>query len=193
MMGLVIIVTPLWMGLDPRSEGEPPLLVVSSSVEIDAPPEVVWQNLVSFTEIPEQREWLFHTGIAYPIRASLVGKGPGAVRRCEFSTGPFVEPIQIWDEPRLLRFAVTQNPAPMEELTPYQHIEPPHLKGYFVSYQGQFALARLPGNRTRLTGTTWYTDRIWPSSYWRVLSDYIIHRIHLRVLHHIQIEVENAA
>jgi uncharacterized membrane protein YhaH (DUF805 family) len=192
MMGLVLMVTPLWMGLDPKIQGEPPLLAVSSSIEVNAPPEVVWQNVVSFTEIPAQREWLFHTGIAYPIRATLAGKGPGAVRRCEFSTGAFVEPIQIWDEPRLLRFGVTQNPAPLEELTPYHHIEPPHLKGYFVSHQGQFELARLSGNRTRLTGTTWYTDRIWPSAYWRVWSDYIIHRIHLRVLRHIQAQAESA-
>jgi len=192
MMGLVLMVMPLSMGLDPSIEGEPPLLVVRSSIEIDAPPEVVWKKVVSFSQIPEQREWLFHTGIAYPIQATLTGKGVGAVRRCEFSTGAFVEPIEVWDEPRLLRFGVTENPAPMEELTPYRHIEPPHLKGYFVSHLGQFELTRLPGNRTRLTGTTWYTDRIWPSSYWRLWSDYIIHRIHLRVLRHIEVEAERA-
>jgi hypothetical protein len=55
--------------------------------------------------------------------------GVGAVRRCEFSTGAFVEPVQVWDEPRLLRFSVTQTPSPMEELTPYHHIETPHLNG----------------------------------------------------------------
>jgi len=47
-------------------------------------------------------------------------------------------------------------------------------------------LTQLAGNRTRLTGTTWYTDRIWPSAYWRVWSDYFIHHIHLRVLEHIK-------
>jgi uncharacterized membrane protein YhaH (DUF805 family) len=192
-MGLVLMVMPLWMGLDPKIEGEPPLLMVRSSIEIKAPPEVVWQKVVSFTQIRDQREWIFHTGIAYPIRATLAGEGAGAVRRCEFSTGAFVEPIEVWDEPRLLRFAVTENPAPMEELTPYHHIETPHLKGYFVSHEGQFELTRLSGNRTRLTGTTWYTDRIWPSAYWQLWSDYIIHHIHLRVLRHIQSEAEGVA
>ena len=133
-MGLALIGLPLWMGLEPRIQGEEPLLVVNSSIEINAPPEAVWNRVVSFTEIREQREWIFHAGIAYPVRATLAGSGPGAVRRCEFSTGAFVEPIEVWDEPRLLRFAVTQNPAPMEELTPYRHIEPPHLKGYFISH-----------------------------------------------------------
>lgn len=144
-------------------------------------------NLWSFSDRIGRR-----TGIAYPQRATLVGHGVGAVRRCEFSTGSFVEPIQVWDEPRLLRFTVTGNPAAMEELTPYHHIETAHLKGYFVSHQGQFELTRLSGNRTRLTGTTWYTDRVWPSRYWQLWSDYIIHRIHMRVLEHIQREAEGA-
>ena len=192
-MGIVLAMMPLWMGLDSKVEGEPPRLVVHSSIEINAPPEVVWGKVVTFTEIPEEREWLFHTGIAYPIRATITGSGAGAVRRCKFTTGDFVEPIEVWDAPRLLRFGVTENPPPMEELTPYHHIEPPHLKGYFVSQQGQFELTPLPGNRTRLTGTTWYTDRIWPSAYWELWSDYIIHRIHMRVLQHIQSDAERAA
>lgn len=192
-MGIVLAIMPLGMGLDKQVQGDPPMLAVHSSMDIDAPPEVVWEKVVTFTEIPEPREWLFHTGIAYPLRAVMRGTGVGAVRRCQFTTGDFVEPIQVWDAPRLLRFGVTENPAPMEELTPYRHIEPPHLKGYFESHEGQFELMRLPGNRTRLTGTTWYTDRIWPSAYWQLWSDYIIHRIHMRVLQHIQIDAERAA
>ena len=193
MMSVAILIVPLTMGLDPKIESQPPVLVVRSSLEISAPPELVWQKVIAFSEISGEREWLFHTGIAYPVRATLQGQGVGAVRRCEFSTGAFVEPIQVWDEPKLLRFGVTENPAPMEELTPYGHIETAHLRGYFVSQQGQFELTRLPGNRTRLTGTTWYTDRVWPAGYWQIWSDYIVHRIHLRVLHHIQSDAERAA
>jgi hypothetical protein len=64
------------------------------------------------------------------------------------------------------------------------------LKGYFVSKKGQFELALLEGSRTRLTGTTWYTDNVWPGVYWKVWSDYIVHHIHLRVLRHIQVQAE---
>jgi hypothetical protein len=31
---------------------------------------------------------------------------------------------------------------------------------------------------------------MWPSAYWRVFSDEIIHRIHLRVLEHIRVRAE---
>jgi hypothetical protein len=141
-------------------------------------------------EIPPPTELLFRSGIAYPIRAEISGHGPGSIRQCIFSTGPFVEPIQVWDEPRLLRFGVTAIPAPLEVLSPYGHIEPRHLRGYFTSEKGQFLLTPLPSGGTRLQGTTWYRNAIWPSAYWRLWSDYIIHRIHLRVLNHIKQEVE---
>jgi Polyketide cyclase / dehydrase and lipid transport len=90
----------------------PPVYEVRSSIEIAAPPEQVWTHVVAFSELPEPPEWFFRAGVAYPQRARIVGSGPGAVRYCEFSTGPFVEPIEVWDEPRLLRFRVTANPAP---------------------------------------------------------------------------------
>jgi hypothetical protein len=112
------------------------------------------------------------------------------VRHCIFSTGPFAEPIEVWDEPQLLKFGVTANPAPLSELSPYGNIQPPHLHGYFVSKQGQFLLTALPGGRTRLEGTTWYQHTMWPAAYWHLWSDYIIHRIHLRVLEHIKAEAE---
>jgi len=164
----------------------PPVFEVHSSIEIAATPERVWKHVVTFSEIPEPREWYFHTGLAYPIRARIEGTGPGAVRYCEFSTGPFVEPIEVWDEPRLLSFRVTQNPAPMQEWSPYAHIEPRHLHGYLVSEHGQFRLTELPNHHTLLEGTTWYRHGLWPAQYWRWWSDAIIHRIHMRVLEHIQ-------
>ncbi len=90
----------------------------------------------------------------------------------------------------LLLFSVTANPAPMNELTPYKHIKPPHLHGYFESHQGQFLLTPLAGGRTRLEGTTWYSHTMWPEQYWHLWSDYIIHNIHMRVLRHIKEQTE---
>jgi hypothetical protein len=162
-----------------------PLTSVESHVQIDARPETVWPNVIRFPELPEPNEWIFRAGLAYPKRARIEGSGPGAIRYCEFSTGPFVEPIQVWDEPRMLRFSVTHNPEPMRELSLYD-IHPPHLNGYFESKQGQFVLTALPNGRTLLTGTTWYRQSLWPGPYWRLWSDAIVHRIHLRVLNHIK-------
>lgn len=190
MLGMVLLFTPGFYGIEHFTRPQPGVFAVKSAIEINAPPEKVWQKVVAFTEIPPPKETLFRAGVAYPIRAEIAGHGPGAVRHCVFSTGPFVEPITVWDEPHLLRFSVTENPPPMNELTPYGHIEPKHLHGYFESHQGQFLLTELPGGRTRVEGTTWYSHSMWPESYWHWWSDYIIHRIHMRVLEHIRSEAE---
>lgn len=171
----------------------PPVFEVRTTIEIAAPPEQVWKSVVKFPELPQPQEWFFRAGLAYPTQVRLEGSGRGAIRYCDFSTGPFVEPIEVWDEPNLLRFRVTASPAPMREWSPYAHIEPKHLHGYFVSRGGQFQLTRLPNSHTLLAGTSWYQHGLWPAEYWRWWSDAIIHRIHLRVLTHIRTLAETAA
>ena len=180
----------LLMGFEKMEDPRPVSYAVTSTVEIDAPPEVVWNHVVSFSELPPVEDWIFRTGLAYPIRAEIHGEGVGAVRHCVFSTGAFVEPITVWDEPRHLRFDVTAMPEPMQEWTFYSDVHPPHLEGYFQTTQGEFLLERLPEGRTRLHGTTWYHNDLWPASYWKLWSDHLIHRIHLRVLRHVKQQAE---
>ena len=186
MLSIVLFAIPGVLGVERAAALKPPTFVVRTSIDVHARPEKVWQQVVAFAEIPPPKEMLFRAGIAYPIRAEITGRGVGAMRRCVFSTGPFLEPIEVWDEPRLLKFGVTASPAPLNELTPWGHIEPGHLHGYFVSEEGQFLLTALPDGGTRLEGTTHYRNAMWPAAYWHIWSDYIIHRIHLRVLNHIK-------
>jgi hypothetical protein len=192
-LSVLLIFVPGIQWVEHVAAPTPPVYVVRTTIDIQASPEKVWRQVVSFSEIAPPTEWMFRAGIAYPIRAGIQGAGVGAERHCVFSTGAFVEPIEIWDEPRRLKFSVTSNPAPMEEWTPYRHIEPPHLHGFLVSNGGQFLLTPLPNGGTRLEGTTWYRHSLWPAEYWRLWSDAIIHKIHLRVLRHIREEAENQA
>ncbi len=182
----IFLFLPFLMGAEYAAAPSAPLFAVHSSVDIQAPPAVVWRNVISFSKLPEPTELLFRSGIAYPIRAKIYGCGVGAVRHCIFSTGPFVEPIQVWNEPRLLRFSVSSQPQPMFEWSLHKHLDPPHLDGFLTSRQGQFRLTPLAGGGTRLEGTTWYQHHMWPASYWRIWSDSFIHQIHLRVLKHIK-------
>ena len=165
---------------------QPTLREVTTTIEIDAPPERVWPNVIGFSELPAPPSWMYRLGIAYPMRARIQGSGVGAVRYCEFSTGPFVEPITVWDEPRRLAFDVTAQPPSMTEWSPYQSVKAPHLEGYMVSKGGEFRLVPLPGGRTRLEGTTHYTLAIYPELYWVMYGEVLLHGIHNRVLHHIK-------
>ncbi len=187
-----ILVLPLLAGVEALLV-HPSERVVTSSVEIDAPPDVVWNNVVVFPELTEPPAWYFACGIACPQRARIVGRGVGATRFCEFTTGTFVEPITKWEPPRHLAFDVAQQPEPMFELTPYRNVHPPHLEYSLKSTRGEFRLIALPGGRTRLEGRTWYRLEMLPQWYWTVWSDGLIHRIHERVLTHIKRLAEHDA
>lgn len=182
----LVLTVPALLGAETVFKEEAPEYAVRTQIVVDRSPSDVWPNVVTFPPLPEPEEWLFRSGIAYPIGATIVGIGAGAERRCEFSTGPFIEPIVVWDEPRLLKFSVTSNPPPLREWSLFGDIHPPHLEGFLVSRAGQFLLDPTSDGRTRLEGTTWYRHELWPSIYWRLWSDAIIHRIHLRVLCHIK-------
>ena len=164
--------------------------VVMTAIEIDAPAEVVWEHVTSFSDITAPPRWYFRTGLAYPLRARLEGSGAGAVRHCEFTTGAFVEPITVWDAPRRLAFDVIAQPPPLQEWSPYTRIYAPHLDGFFRTSQGEFRLVALDGGRTRLEGRTWYTLDMQPAMYWTAIADTILHAIHGRVLEHIKSEAE---
>ena len=186
---LAILALPGLAALEDRVT-EPARYEVVTAIEIDAPRDEVWRNVVSFSELPEPSWLLFRLGIAYPRRAVIDGEGVGAVRRCEFSTGAFVEPITVWDEPARLAFDVVAQPPPMHEWSPYRNVHPPHLDGAFRSTAGEFRLIALPDGRTRLEGSTWYELDLHPTWYWRLWADFLVHRIHGRVLEHIARETE---
>jgi uncharacterized membrane protein YhaH (DUF805 family) len=180
-----VVALPLLTGLESLAVRSPEY-VVSTSVDVDAPVESVWSHVIEFPELSEAKEWYFRLGIACPQRATITGLGVGAVRRCEFTTGTFVEPVTTWDAPRRLAFDVAEQPDPMIELSPYRNVRPPHLDHFLRSTHGEFLLVPLDGGRTRLEGRTWYRFDMFPASYWSLWSDFFIRRIHERVLEHIK-------
>ena len=190
-IGVVLMaLSPVIMGAESAARGGPPLRRVETVVVVEAPIERVWECVVEFPDIDTPPPWYFLRGIAYPLSARIEGRGIGAVRYCDFSTGAFVEPIVEWDPPQLLRFDVVESPAPLEEWNPWAEwigwdVHPPHLDHSLQSKRGEFRLEDLGDGRTRLTGTTWYTLDLAPEPYWGWWSDAIIHRIHNRVLEHI--------
>lgn len=183
---LVAGLVPGATDLERRHPLQSPVFAVTTTMDIAAPPDVVWRATIAPSHLAAPDELIFRLGIAYPLAAHIEGSGMGATRYCNFSTGDLVEPVLEWDQPRLLRFSVKSNPEPMVELSPYANIHPPHLKGFLVSKQGQFRLLPAAGGGTRLEATTWYEHNLQPAEYWRWWSDYIIHCVHRRVLDHVR-------
>lgn len=190
MIGTMLLL-PLALGLEPLDD-QRSLHRIDTAVGINSPAPLVWEQVIAFPEITETPAWFFRLGIAAPMRARIDGTGVGACRYCEFTTGPFVEPITAWEPPSSsgevgrLAFDVVEQPHPMREWTPFSALHPPHLDDGFVSRRGQFLLEPLPGNRTRLVGTTWYDIDVRPRMYWQAWAAPTIHALHRRVLDHMK-------
>jgi len=183
-VGMAALAAPLLVLAEPRQPA--PSYEIASAVEVAAPPERVWANVVSFPRLPPPTEWLFRIGVAAPERARIEGTGVGAVRYCDFTTGSFEEPITAWEAGRRLSFDIVRQAPPMREWSPYRDVNPPHLDGYFRATHGEFRLVPLPGGRTRLEGRTSYTVDMFPQGYWAMAAGWIVQTIHLRVLRHIK-------
>jgi uncharacterized membrane protein YhaH (DUF805 family) len=192
-MILVFALVPAGSAIEHAHAGETAVpRLVTTVIEVNATPEQVWPFVVSFEEITEPPQWYFRSGLAYPLRARILGSGVGAVRFCEFTTGGFREPITAWDAPHRLAFDVADHPPPLTELSPYSRIYSRHLDGYFRTERGEFRLIELAGGRTRLEGHSWYTLKMAPALYWNSIADRILHDIHRRVLAHIKVTAERA-
>lgn len=183
---LIVGLAPFGSSLEHALARPAELFTVTTSIDIPASPERVWRTVLQPAKLAPPSHILFRAGIAYPLASHIEGTGPAATRYCDFSTGKLVEPVLMWDEGRRLRFTVVSNPLPMQEWTPYAQIHPPHLEGFLASRQGEFRLEALANGGTRLFATTWYQHHMAPAGYWRLWSDYIIHRVHDMVLENIR-------
>src|SRR5581483_913465 len=130
-----------------------------------------WHNVVAFPAIDSPPAPVFAV-LAMPLRARIEGEGVGATRRCIFTNGTFVEPIEVWDPGRELAFGVRS--------------QPPGLGQYIHVTRGQFLLRDNGDGTTTLRGTTWYQLRVAPAVYWHLWTQPFLHAIHMRVLVHVK-------
>jgi uncharacterized membrane protein YhaH (DUF805 family) len=184
---LLVLALPLLLGVEHLSPPTVPHFQVRTSIEIAAPPSVVWKRIVEFPPLAPPKEWPFNVGIAYPIEARLTGEGLTADRECRFSTGSFKEPILAWETNKHFAFGVADEPLLMKEMSPYSNIHVRHLEDHdFQPERADFVLVPLANGGTRLEGTTTYQNKMWPGMYWRLWTDAIVHSIHHRVFAHVK-------
>ncbi|HTA58549.1 MAG TPA: DUF805 domain-containing protein [Candidatus Baltobacteraceae bacterium] len=187
MFAVMLVSLPVMFGVEHVAPPPVPRFQVHTTIEIAAPPEVVWKRLIAFPSLPAATEWPFRLGIAYPIEARITGEGLTADRECRFSTGSFKEPILAWEPGKHFAFSVSNEPLLMKETSPYKNIHVRHLEDHdFQPERADFVLISLPNGGTRLEGTTTYQNKMWPGQYWRLWTDAIIHSIHNRVFNHVK-------
>lgn len=188
---LSVAVLPLMFALDAAA---PPAVTIttSQSVDISASPSAVWHVLTSDEKIGAEPRLIAMAGFAFPIRGTLIGEGVGALRIGAFSTGLAHERVTVWEPGRKLAFTVLDQPAMMEEMSPYRRVHAPHLHGYFETRDTRFDLQQRPGSVTRLTVRASHVLRLDPALYWEPMARWAIGQNVNRVLASVKDRAEAA-
>ena len=160
------------------------------SVDVAASPAAVWDSVVHMGPIPDAPAVPFRWGLAYPMRGEILGTGVGAIRRGVFSTGVAHERVTEWAPERKLSFIVLSDPPTMRELSPYAHVNAPHVEGYFRTLDARFTITPLPSGMTRLTLATSHELDLEPVLYWMPIAEWATHANKVRVLDHFRQQAE---
>ncbi|MFZ9856162.1 MAG: hypothetical protein ACO3I0_13685 [Limisphaerales bacterium] len=183
LMGVVFLSLPALFAGEPLGRPANPTFTVQSEVFVAASPQRLWPLVVDVAELPPDGQLWSRLGMATFRRAWTEGEGVGAIRYCEFDTGLAREPVEIWDPPRRLQLRVETTPTPLKELSLYEHIHAPHLRGFYEVNSAEFLLEPVEGG-TRLIGTTRYQHGLWPAQYWAWWCGHVVKDLQQRVLTH---------
>ncbi len=160
---------------------------VKSSIDIQAPPSVIWNNIKSVSTItPEELKpaWSRKIGFPRPLDATLSREGVGGIRHARFAGGVlFVETVDVWEPQRRLAFSIKAQTADIPPTTLDSHVT---VGGpFFDALRGEYAIEHLPDGTSRLHLYSQHrlsTDFNWYAHLWTdaVMAD--IQNSILRVL-----------
>lgn len=159
-------------------------------ITIDASPAVVWESIVNMERIEEPLPLIYRLGVAYPVQGQVIGEGVGAVRIGIFSTGTALERVTSWEPGRKLGFRVFRNIPAMTELSPYEHLQTPHLTSYFSTHETHFELQPMADGGTELIERTSHVLKLEPVLYWLPLARLVVAQNNARILGHIKRQAE---
>lgn len=135
-----------------RTSGDLRREIVSDSIFLQAPPEVVWAHIQSIDSINVSKPWLMYIGLPIPVRCTLERGGVGAKRTCYFNNGFIQETITEWSPPYHMGLSIDRTNMPGR---------------HWLGFESAAYELHQEGNATRLTRTTTIASRLRPVWYWR--------------------------
>jgi hypothetical protein len=168
---------------------------VENVVDIQAPVDVVWQNIERVRAIRREElpsSWAHAIGFPDPIEATLSHKGVGGVRNATFAGNlAFIETIDVWEPGRRLGFTIAAETDKIPPTTLDEHVR---IGGeYFDVLRGEYRLETLPGGATRLhlsSRQRLSTDFNWYAHLW---TDAVMSDLQKRILYVVEQRCEKQA
>lgn len=177
---LPLVVLPFdWIISWPTHFGE-----VTSTIEIAAPADIVWQNTINIPDLdPEGLKWTFSHNVLHmpkPLDARMKGEGVGAVRYLKWHQGVhFREIVTEWDQDRHLAWTFGFDPDSIPPtIDAHINVNGPNL----ALVSGEYTLEPLPNGKTRLTLTTRYRVSTPLNAYLNLWGHLLLNDFHTVVL-----------
>jgi len=150
---------------------------IANTLVVDAPREVVWEQLKTFDQINGSKGILMRVGLPVPVSCTMSGEGVGATRTCYFEKGHIVERVTEWNPPNSMKLEITEFDVPGR----------PWLSFKDASYD-----LTQEGNRTLITRKTTIVSRLSPAWYWRRMEKIGVETEHEYLFEEVKRKVQGA-
>jgi hypothetical protein len=140
---------------------------VGTRVHLDASPEIVWNHIMLYEEIPGQPPFLLRTLLPQPVRTEGDKSRVGAMVRCAYREGYLVKRIASVEPPHFLQFEIIEQRLGIEGCT--------------VTLGGAYQIHPCD-NAADVLLTTNYQAYLHPRFLWRPLEALLVHQLHNHIL-----------
>ena len=141
--------------------------VVSTPVRFQATAQAVWEQMLSYEEVPDRPALLLRALLPNPVRTEGDKTSVGTNVLCTYRSGELVKRILVVEPPHLLRFEVMDQHIGIEDC---------------VTLGGGSYQIRACGEQTEIVLTTNYRGHLRPRSLWRPLERFLGHQFHHHIL-----------
>jgi hypothetical protein len=155
----------------PRAE------TIANTLVVDAPREVVWEQLKTFDQIKGSKGLLMRIGLPVPVSCTMSGEGIGATRTCYFEEGHIAEKVTEWNPPSSMKLEITEFDVPGRP---------------WLSFQDASYELTQDGARTTITRKTTIVSRLSPVWYWRRMEKIGVETEHEYLFEEVKRKVEAA-
>jgi hypothetical protein len=140
---------------------------IATSVHFHTSPEVVWQQMLLYEDVPVCPPFLLRMLLPYPVRTEGKKTCVGACVQCTYNGGYLVKRIIVVEQPHLVRFDVIEQDLGIE--------------GCITTLGGSYEI-RPCGDDTEVVLTTNYQGHLRPRRFWRPLERILTHQLHHHIL-----------
>lgn len=151
---------------------------VETKAEFEASPEMVWQAMLFYEEVPHRPMPLLRMFLPAPIRTRGEKTRVGAIIECTYDGGYLEKRITTSERARFVGFDVTIQDLGVEDCISMN--------------DGSYAI-RGNDDRSEVVLTTRYRGHLRPRWLWRPFERFLAHRLHRHILDGMRVTLEAAA